>query len=148
MIVKLTPRQYLNQVFQLNKMIDSYVAELQTLRDMIDGLSAVKYDKEKVKSSPTSSSVENTILKIIALEEKVNAGIDRLIDLKDEIHTAISGVPDQKEQLVLRLRYIEFKGWPEIQAAVDRNERTIFLIHSEALKHFTVPESVFAYKEI
>lgn len=148
MIVKLTPRQYLNQAFQLNKMIDSYVAELQALRDMIDGLSAVKYDKEKVKSSPTSFSVENTVLKIIALEEKVNAGIDRLIDLKDEIHTAISGIADQKEQLVLRLRYIEFKGWPEIQAAVDRSERTTFTIHSEALKHFTVPESVFAYKEI
>ena len=145
--VKLTPKQYLNQAYHLNEMIESHIAELRMLRETIDGLSAVNYEQDKVTSSNTSSPVEMTVSKIIALEEKINAEIDRFVDLKTEIHTEISKVSDQTEQLVLRLRYIQFKSWPDIQAVIGKRERAAYTIHSTALNHFKVPDSPFAFRE-
>lgn len=148
MKVKLTPKQYLNQAYRLNEMIESHIAELRMLRETMDGLSAVQYDKDKVQTNNVSSPVENTVQKIMAQEEKINAEIDRFVDLKAEIHDEISKVPDPTEQLVLRLRYIQFKSWPDIQGILGKKERRAFVIHSTALNHFKVPDSPFAYREI
>jgi DNA-directed RNA polymerase specialized sigma subunit len=148
MKVKLTPKQYLNQAYRLNELIESHIAELRMLRETMDGLSAVQYDKDKVQTNNVSSPVENTVQKIMAQEEKINAEIDRFVDLKAEIHDEISKVPDPTEQLVLRLRYIQFKSWPDIQGILGKKERRAFVIHSTALNHFKVPETRFAYREI
>lgn len=148
MKVKLTPKQYLNQAYRLNELIESHIAELRMLRETMDGLSAVQYDKDKVQTNNVSSPVENTVQKIMAQEEKINAEIDRFVDLKAEIHDEISKVSDQTEQLVLRLRYIQFKSWPDIQGILGKKERRAFVIHSTALNHFKVPETRFAYREI
>ncbi len=148
MKVKLTPKQYLNQAYRLNELIESHIAELRMLRETMDGLSAVQYDKDKVQTNNVSSPVENTVQKIMAQEEKINGEIDRFVDLKAEIHDEISKVPDPTEQLVLRLRYIQFKSWPDIQGILGKKERRAFVIHSTALNHFKVPETRFAYREI
>lgn len=148
MKVKLTPKQYLNQAYRLNELIESHIAELRMLRETMDGLSAVQYDKDKVQTNNVSSPVENTVQKIMAQEEKINGEIDRFVDLKAEIHNEISKVPDPTEQLVLRLRYIQFKSWPDIQGILGKKERRAFVIHSTALNHFKVPDSSFAYREI
>ncbi|HQQ89729.1 MAG TPA: RNA polymerase subunit sigma-70, partial [Oscillospiraceae bacterium] len=101
MKVKLTAKQYLNQAYRLNELIESHIAELRMLRETMDGLLAVQYDKDKVQTNNVSSPVENTVQKIMAQEEKINAEIDRFVDLKAEIHDEISKVPDPTEQLVL-----------------------------------------------
>ena len=108
--VKLTPKQYLNQAYRLNELIESHIAELRMLRETMDGLSAVNYDAERVQTSNTTSPVETTVQKIIAQEDKINAEIDKFVDLKAEIHNEISKVVDPTEQLVLRLRYIQFRS--------------------------------------
>lgn len=147
MIVKLTPKQYLNQAYRLNELIESHIEELRMLRETMDGLSAVNYEKDKVQTNNVSSPVENTVSKIMSLQDKINAEIDRFVDLKNEIHDEISKVPDPSEQLVLRLRYIQFKSWPDIQAIIGKKERRAFDLHSAALNHFKVPDSPFAYRE-
>ena len=146
--IKLTPKQYLNQAYRLNELIESHIAELRMLRETMDGLSAVNYDAERVQTSNTTSPVETTVQKIIAQEDKINAEIDKFVDLKAEIHNEISKVVDPTEQLVLRLRYIQFKSWPDIQGIIGKKERRAFVIHTTALNHFKVPDSPFAYREI
>lgn len=147
MKVKLTAKQYLNQAYRLNELIESHIEELRMLRETSDGLSAVNYDKERVQTNNTTSPVETTVQKIMAQEDKINAEIDRFVDLKAEIHTEISKVSDPTEQLVLRLRYIQFKSWPDIQGILGKKERRAFVIHTTALNHFKVPDSPFAYRE-
>lgn len=147
MIVKLTPKQYLNQAYRLNELIESHIEELRMLQETMDGLSAVNYENDRVQTNNVSSPVENTVSKIMALQDKINAEIDRFVDLKNEIHDEISKVPDSSEQLVLRLRYIQFKSWPDIQAIIGKKERRAFDLHSAALNHFKVPDSPFAYRE-
>lgn len=145
MKTKLTPRQYLRQAYRLNELINSHLEELRLLRETIDGLSAVAYGEDKVRTSTTSSSVERTVEKIAAMQEKINGEIDRFVDLKAEIHDAIAQLGDPSEQLVLRLRYIQLKSWEEIQAVIGADTRKIFRVHRSALEHFRVPDSRFGY---
>lgn len=144
---KLTPKQYLNQAYRLNELIESHIEELRMLRETSDGLSAVNYDKDRVTGGKVSSPVENTVMKILTLQDQINREIDRFVDLKAEIHDEINKVSNPTEQLVLRLRYIQFKQWPDIQAIIGKKERTAFSIHQTALNHFKVPDSPFAYKK-
>ena len=147
MKTKLTPKQYLNQAYRLNELIESHIEELRLLRETSDGLSAVNYDKDRVSGGKVSSPVENIVEKILALQDRINGEIDRFVDLKAEIHDEISKVSDPTEQLVLRLRYIQFKSWPDIQGIIGKKERWAFAIHNTALNHFKVPDSPFAYRE-
>lgn len=116
------------------------------LRELMDGLSAVRYDEDKVTSSMQASQVERTIEKMIILEHKINEEIDRLVELKTEIRTEIGKVQNQTEQLILRLRYVQFKSWPVIQRVLGVSERRVFALHHEALNHFMVPDTFFDRK--
>lgn len=148
MKVKLTPKQYLNQAYHLNELIDSDVAELDMLKSTIDGLSSVVFDRENVQTSgyPTSP-IERTISKIESMKERINQEIDELIDLKEEIRNAINQLQNTDERLVLRLRYVLFKEWPDIQTVIGREQSQVFSLHQKGLNHFKVPEGRFSYRE-
>ena len=48
------------------------------------------------------------------LEREVDEEIDRLVDLKAEIMKTIGQVPNDRERVVLELRYLAFKDWASI----------------------------------
>lgn len=149
MITKLTPKQYLSQAHHLNELIDSDIAELSMLEATCDGLSSLAFDKENIQTSGFPvSPLERTIIKIESVKEKINWEIDSFIDLKEEIRNAINQLSDTDERLILRLRYVLFKEWSEIQSTFGREERQIYSLHQKALNHFKVPEGRFSYREI
>ncbi len=82
----MTAKQYLSQAYRLNERINSDLSELDRLRDLATSLSGVNYDGVRVsKTRSTEAPFEKTICKIIDAERKINAEIDRLVDLKAEI---------------------------------------------------------------
>lgn len=100
----MTAKQYLSQAYRLNERINSDLSELDRLRDLATSLSGVNYDGVRVsKTRSTEAPFEKTICKIIDAERKINAEIDRLVDLKAEISEAISQLANVDEQLLLRL---------------------------------------------
>lgn len=79
----MTAKQYLSQAYRLNERINSDLSELDRLRDLATSLSGVNYDGVRVsKTRSTEAPFEKTICKIIDAEQKINAEIDRLVDLK------------------------------------------------------------------
>lgn len=144
---KLTAKQYLKQAYRLNEHIESLIAELRLMRETMDGLSAVNYDRDKIQSNNTASPVEVTVQKIIMMQDRINTEIDEYVDMKREIHEEINKVSDPDERLVLRARYILFKSWDDIQAMIGKKETRAYIIHRTALAHFVVPDSRFAYKK-
>ena len=57
------------------------------------------------------SRMEDCIIKIIDLEEKLNNDIEKLINLKKEIMEVIKAVPNIEYQTLLEKRYLCFKTW-------------------------------------
>lgn len=136
----MTAKQYLSQAYRLNERINSDLSELDRLRDLATSLSSVNYDSIRVSSTrSTEAPFEKTICKIIDAEKKINAEIDRLVDLKAEISGAISQLANVDEQLLLRFRYINNYGWEKIAVLMSVSMRTVHRIHASALRDFQPP---------
>lgn len=136
----MTAKQYLSQAYRLNERINSDLSELDRLRDLAISLSSVNYDGIRVSSTRgTEAPFEKTICKIIDAEKKINAEIERLVDLKAEISGAISQLANVDEQLLLRFRYINNYGWEKIAVLMSVSMRTVHRIHASALRDFQPP---------
>ena len=83
---------------------------------------------------------EGYFTKIIDLEYEINRDIDRLIDLKKAARVSINAMANPDERLILELRYLCYKTWPEIAEAISLSESHIHRLHGFALLHFAVPE--------
>ncbi|MGF7184733.1 DNA-directed RNA polymerase specialized sigma subunit [Desulfitispora alkaliphila] len=129
-------KEYLSQAIWLDQMIDSKLEQLTTLKSLAMKVTS-SFTKEKIcGGNIEKSKMESTIVKVIDLENEINADIDRLIDLKRDIQDTINKMDDINQQLLLELRYLSGKGWDEIAATMGYDPRTVYRIHGKALKEF------------
>ena len=136
-------QQYLRQAYRLDELIKSNQEELQNLREQAVTIGAIDYAKDKIQSSPKADApFSNTVMKIIELEESIQADIDKLFALKLEIRTAINNMEDADEKLLLRHRYLNFLQWDEICDEMHLSMRSVLRIHMSALQNIVVPLKV------
>lgn len=65
--------------------------------------------------------------------ESLEKEISELLQMEIDIKSVISSVEDFDQQLCLRLRYLCFYSWAEVQSEMDLSEETIFRLHKKAL---------------
>lgn len=129
-------KEYLSQAIWLDQMIDSKLEQLTTLKSLAMKVTS-SFTKEKICGGNIEKSMmESTIVKVMDLENEINADIDRLIDLKKKIQDTINKMEDLNQQLLLELRYLNRKGWDEIALTMGYDPRTVYRIHGKALKTF------------
>ena len=80
------------------------------------------------------------IMRVMELEEKINAEIDRLVALKEQMRGVIDTVRDKDEQMVLRYRYIHNMTWEQIGDELHADKSTVRRWHGSALQHVIMPE--------
>lgn len=134
-------KEYLQQAYRLNELINSNLVELQQLRDFSTSIAPVDVSKERVQGGIDShDKIGSIVAKIADLDNVINNDIDKLVDLKQEIRTAINNVENDDERLLLRYRYINFYGWDEIRKKLCMSMRTVHRVHSSALQNIVIPE--------
>lgn len=136
---KMSPKEYLSQAMYIDQRIDSKLQQVATLRESAAKVTATLTDMPR-PASPNPQAMENTIVKIIDLENEINRDVDRLVDLKAEVKRVISRLSSPDQQLVLELRYLCFKPWSEIMETLGISETSVYRVHGEALKNIVVPE--------
>ena len=83
--------------------------------------------------------MQDIIVKIVDLENDINADIDQLIDLKREMVAVIKAVKNPEFQTLLELRYLCFKPWEQIAVEMGYSIDWTFRMHRKALETVTVP---------
>ena len=136
----MTPKEYLNQAYWLDRRIDSKLEQLSALRDMATKTTAVM-DGEVVSHTRNVHSMQDVIAKIMDMQVEVNSDIDALVDLKRDIMRTIKGIENPEYQTLLELRYLCFKRWEEISVMMNYNLRHIYRLHDEALEKVIVPDT-------
>jgi len=68
----------------------------------------------------------------------IDARLDALIDLREEIEQAIADLPSAERQL-LRLRYIEGKTWEQVADALNYDLRWVTRLHCRTLQKIAGP---------
>ena len=132
-------QEYLSQAMYIDQRINSKLEQVMTLRETATKATATLTDMPR-SDSPNLQSMENTIVKIVDLENEINRDIDRLVDLKAEVRQLIAALENPEQQLILELRYLCFKQWSAIMEEMGISETSVYRIHGEALKNIVVPE--------
>ena len=135
----MTAKEYLSQAMYIDQRINSKLEQVMKLRETVTRATATLSDMPHA-AFPNIRAMEDTIVKIIDLENEINADIDRLVDLKAETRKMIAQLDSPEQQLVLELRYLCFKQWAAIMDEMGISETSVYRIHGEALKNIVVPE--------
>lgn len=135
----MTAKEYLSQAYRLDQRIDAKLEQVANLRALAAKATATISDMPR-SDSPNLQQMESTVVKIIDLEQEINADIDRLVDLKREITAVISAIAVPEYQIVLELRYLCYKRWEEIAVTMNYATNYIFELHGKALKKISVPD--------
>ena len=135
-------KEYLKRAYLLDKQINVEIQELEQLRSMRGTIQGCSYG-EMVGTNPNRNQEApfiKTIEKIWEYEQKIDAKIDRLVDLRSEINAAIEKMENPEERLLLKYRYLKNESWEDISYELNVSYRTVHRIHASALNNFVVPE--------
>ena len=135
----MTAKEYLSQAYHLDKRIDSKIEQLKALNLLATKCTSTLSDMPKSQSI-SNSRLEDTVVKIVDLQEEINRDIDRLVDLKRDIVRAIKRVKKPEYQILLELRYLCFKTWEQIAVDMGYKVRHLYRLHEEALKNIGCQE--------
>ncbi len=137
----MTAKEYLQQAYRLDSLIDAGVREISSLRHLAQNVTSLK-SGERVQTSTTSEApFVRYIEAIAAQEDEVNRQIDLLVALKKQIKTVIKALPDRNEQLVLWYRYTQNMTWEQIGEELHANRTTVYRWHNTALDHIVLPKN-------
>ena len=135
----MTTKEYLNQAYWLDRRINSKLEQLTSLRVMATKTTSIM-SNEVVSHSRNNHSMQDIIARIVDMQAEVNADIDRLVQLKQDIMQVIRSVKNPELQTLLELRYLCFKDWTEIARAMHCTESNVFKVYSKALQAVKIPK--------
>lgn len=126
-------KEYLSQAFNLDQRINSKLEQVAMLRDLAVKTTSVM-QTDKVQGTKQRSPMENALVKLMSLEEEINADIDQLIDLKRDLSNLIAEIESPSYRLLLELRYLGGSTWEEVAAVMGYDVRWTYRLHRKALK--------------
>lgn len=137
----MTVKDFLSQAYRLDQRINAKIDQVADLNDLATKCTATM---SGMPGSPNKGkdSVGEIIAKIVDLQAEINADIDRLVDLKRDIVSAIKAVDNLEYQTLLEKRYLCFKTWEQISVEMGYGIDNIFRIHRAAIKTLVIPKRI------
>lgn len=130
-------KEYLQQLRRLDTVIDQKIKELDDLKVKSTCIGGIDYSKERVQSSPSGDApFVKPVLRMIELEQEINAEIDRFVDEKHEIINQIQALQNPKHIDILYKHYVEFKRLEIVAVEMNFTYQYIVELHGTALKEF------------
>lgn len=135
-------KDYFSQIRKTDRLIQRLTDTVNTLRS---SLTSQNYElkPDKVQTSGAKDTLGETIVKIMSLEEDINARIDELVDMKQEAFTMINRIPDLDQQNILIGRYIQLKKWENIALELNFSIQWVYELHGKGLLAFSQMNSEF-----
>ena len=134
-------KKYLSQAFGLNQRIESKLKQIDELH-YLASKATVTYSDMPRNPNKGKSKAEETVIKIMELEEEIKANMDTLVNLKQDIIRRIKAVKEPELQTILDLRYLAYMRWEQIAIELDYGIDNVYILHRKALDQIMVPETL------
>ena len=125
-------KNYLKQAYLLDQQIDSKIEQVASLHTLAAKATSTLSDMPP-SGSRNVHRMEDIILKVIKMENEINADIDDLVDLKEDIRQLIGKVENTEYRYILEQRYMNFRQWEKIAADMGYSLQYLFRLHNRAL---------------
>ena len=126
-------KEYMRQAWNIDQRIKDKLDQVARLKEMATNVTSVISDMPR-SATPNPQKMENAVLRLAEMESEIDADIGRLVNLKIEITQTIWRVEDANCRTLLEMRYISFKSWEEIAAAMGITVRWLHRLHAKALR--------------
>lgn len=124
--------KYLKRYINLDREIDRKLEEVARLRAKLTRVTEV-FTAEPRGGGSIYGKTEEILAKIVDLEKEIDADVDRLISIRDNIKAVIEAVEDDRERLLLQYRYLDGKTFEWIAAEMNLSWQWVHKLHSKAL---------------
>ena len=114
--------------------INAKLDELEKLKSIVMKITPTLSDS--VGGSRRTDKFEDTMAKIIDLDNELNESIDKLIDRKKQIIDLLDLVEDKDQYRVLHDHYMSGKSFEKIACDMNMTYRNVCYIHGKALLAF------------
>lgn len=126
-------KEYLLQVEKLNKVITNKLIEKEQWQTIAMSTTACS-NGERVQSSSSQQKMADAVARYVDIEKEIDAYIDRLVDLKQEIIKTIECLNAIEYDLLHKV-YIQGKTLDEVADDEERSYSWAATVHGRALKH-------------
>ena len=133
-------KEYLAQAYRIDQRINSKLEQIVSLRELATKATSTLSDTPP-SGSRSIHSMEGIIVKMMELENEINADIDILVDLKKEIMSIIKKINNPEQQTLLELRYLCFKTWEQIAVDMGYSIQNAYKVHDRALENIAIPKA-------
>lgn len=124
--------ELLRELRRQDKAIDKMCDELERIRRQCEKTTTTISDMPK-----GGGSKEDAYISYIEKQGEINAAIDRLAELREEVQELIDGIENESLRDLMRYRYIEGWDWEHIAIAIGRTvNATRKNLHTQALKYY------------
>ncbi|WP_373844752.1 hypothetical protein [Clostridium sp.] len=130
----MTAKEYLAQAYRIDQRINSKLEQIVSLRALATKATSTLSDTPP-GGTRNVHSMEDTIAKMVDLENEIYVDIDALVDLKREFVFIIKKISNLEYQTLLELRYLCFKTWDQIAVEMGYDLRYIHKLHGKALEN-------------
>ena len=134
-------KAYLERYKEANQEIDRLCEELSRWRALATKITPV-LSQEPAGGHEGENQIELAVKKIIALEGQINAKIDDLLKIKQQVEKAIQTVQDGTLREVLIQRYILGKKWEQIADGMNYDYRWVLRLYGKALTQIKITETI------
>lgn len=134
-------KAYLNRYGQAGRELDVLYEQLARWQSWAEKITPV-LSQEPAGGREDGNQVETSVEKILELKAELNAKIEELMALRQEVVDAIKTVPDETLQLLLSYRYILGMTFEQIAVRMHYNYRWILRLHERALSAVQLDETI------
>ena len=135
----MTAKEYLSRYQAINREVDALCEECVRLRSLAERVGCGQLsDMPKGKNSNPSAYFTRVIEQLIEKENEINAKIDEMLIVRDEISSTIDSVSDATLRTLLRFRYICGMTWEEIAVKMYYTYQWVCELHGRALRCITL----------
>ncbi len=132
----MTAKEYLNQIYLLEAKYQAKIDQAKDMRLLAESVGAIRYDKDKVQTSPTNDGMINAVSRITAADKKASDGALQLFEVKTKIISEIIQIEDEKHMRLLCLKYVHHMKLSDIADKMHFTYQYTRELHAKALEEF------------
>ena len=129
-------KQYLARIGNLDTMITQRQEQALQLRSTIVGISAIRYDKEAVQTSPEADRMTDQLDKYYKMLNDIEDMLCEYEDVKNRIIGQIHQMKDRRYMTVLFKRYVLYESLEKIAKEENYDYDWVRKLHGFALDEF------------
>lgn len=130
------PKEYLSRALHYKRRYQNALEDLEYIRSMATGLTAIRYDKDQVQTSPDSDQLANYMIRLERAERRALKASEEYFTAYEQIWDQVAQIGPQLYSDVLYLRYIKGKKLYEIADEMAYSYEFMRKIHGRALREF------------